>query len=128
MPHDTSQYNWHKHSADAVQWLREYLNCGVRLSALVLDEQSQIRFCAHRVAEGAGQASAYDHQAHVTMLGAELVCIDFDCESFGLVSKAAFLEGARTELDMLLDAGRLTVEFDGIQVSEKMVPVYEINK
>ena len=119
-----SRYERYKCGADAVRWLREYLNAGVRLSALVLEEQSQIRLRLHRDTEGAGDVSFYDHQADVCLLGAEFLRIDFDGPYFGTVSSAVFDEGDSTRLEISLAAGGFSIEFDAVQVSEQMVPCY----
>lgn len=117
-------YNRYKHGAEAVRWLVEYLNSGVRLSALVLEEQSQIRIRAHRETEGAGEVSFYDHQADVSLLGAEFLRIDLDGQYLGIVSSAVFDEGERTKLDISLAAGNFTIMFEAVQVSEQLTPNY----
>ncbi|MGE0056073.1 MAG: hypothetical protein AB7S74_17905 [Hyphomicrobium sp.] len=117
-------YNRYKHGAEAVRWLAEFLNAGARLSALVLDEQDEIRFCAHRNVEGDGEVSSYDHQVYVSLLGAEFLHIDFEGQYLGPVSTAAFDEGESSRLDVACEAGRFSVMFDAVQLSERLAPVY----
>ena len=121
MSDNNSRY---KHGAQAVRWLQEYLNSGVRLSALVLEEHSLIRLCAHRKTEGVGQVSYYDHQADVSLLGAEFSRIDLDGPDLGTVSTAVFDEGDRTSLEISLEVGSFSIAFDAVQTSERLVPVY----
>ena len=116
----------YKHGDEAVRWLREYLNSGVRLSALVLEEKRLIRLCAHRMTEGAGEVSNFDQQADVNLLGAEFLCIDFDGSNLQPVSSAVIDEGDRTRLEISLEAGSFSIEFDTLQVSEQLVPVYDM--
>lgn len=125
MAKETSQF---RHGAEAVRWLQEYLNSRTQVTALALEVPRRIRLCASQETEGAGEVVIYLHRAEVTLSGADLSWIDLDGKSFGNVCSATFHEGERTRLDVSLATGRLSIEFDALQVSEGMVPVYEIRR
>ncbi len=131
MPNHTSRFRC---GAEAVRWLREYLNSGACMSALamedalVLEERHRIRFRAYREIEGTGEVSKYHHEADVSLLRAEFLRIDLDGETFGTISSAVFEEGDTMRLEILLAAGGLSIEFDALQVSERLAPVYEMKR
>lgn len=130
----------YKHGTEAVQWLREYLNSGAILSALALDEQGQMHFSARRETEDVGQVReplvdddgrlfelrSYDREAQVSLLRAALLYINIDCETFGAISSAVFFEGDRTKLEISLDAGSFSIEFDTLRVCDRLVSTYEL--
>ena len=128
MSDDNPRYQWHKHGAEAIRWLQEFLNSGAGLSALVLEEGRQLRLSAYREIEGAGEVRNYNHKAHVSLLGAEILRMDLDGETFGTISSAEFEEGNRMKLELSLAAGGFSIEFDALQVSEQLVPVYEMKR
>lgn len=113
-----------KQGAEALQWLREYLNSGVSLSGLVLEERNQIRLRTHRMTEGSGEIRYYDHQAEISLMGAEFVRINLDGPDLGIISRAEFEGEERTTLEMSLKGGSFSIEFDAAQVSEQLAPVY----
>ena len=128
MSHENSRSSRHKHGAEAIKWLQEYLNAGAGLSELVLDEQCQIRLSAYREIDGSGEVSNYNHKAHVSLLGAELLRIDIVGETFGTISSAVFHEGDKNRVEISLAAGGFSIEFEALQVSELLMPVYEIKR
>ncbi|MEQ1718569.1 MAG: hypothetical protein ABL907_21725 [Hyphomicrobium sp.] len=122
--------------AQALQWLQEFLNFGIHLSGIVLEEQCRIRLRAHRTIEasmttegslakeGAMQVLFFQHRVELCLFDAEFMLIDLRGPDFGIFSRAALQEGDKTTLEVWLDGGSFLVAFAAVQLSQEIIPVY----